>query len=68
MKFLIVTDMELRETLLSSGYRQLQERFDIERRAVWTFEYDETKPLCFDINSASIRGKCKVQDRGTMCF
>lgn len=67
MQVLHVFDDSLAEKLRTSGWTEIKTQYGIEP-AVWTFAYDESRPLCFDIKEASARGACAVGNRLTMCF
>lgn len=68
MKYLIVTDEQLYSQLISAGYKLLNTRKSLNQNKVYTFEIDETKPLCFDISDASVRQKCMLTNKLTMTF
>lgn len=67
MQVLRVFDSQLAEKLRETGWTEIKAQYGIEP-AVWTFHYDASKPLCFDINDASLRGKCVLADKLVMRF
>lgn len=67
MQVLQVFDPSLAEKLRESGCIEIRTQFGIEP-AAWTFHYDESKPLCFDIKDPSLRGKCALTDKLVMRF
>ena len=68
MKYIQVIDKDLRDKLLSHGYQIMPTKFNIEQATVWTFLYDESKPLCFDIDIAIADSQCIFTDKFTMTF
>lgn len=67
MQVLQVFDPSLAEKLRESGWAEIKTQYGIEP-AVWTFHYDESKPLCFDIKDVSLRGKCALTGKLVMRF
>lgn len=67
MQVLQVFDSPLAKRLRENGWTEIKTQYGIEP-AVWTFHYDESKPLCFDIKDASLRGKCALTDKLVMRF
>lgn len=67
MLVLQVFDSLLAKKLRKAGWTEIKTQYGIEP-AVWTFHYDESEPLCFDIKDASLRGKCALTDKLVMRF
>ncbi len=63
-KYIITMDKQVRDELISKGFKLLQARRCLNQEGMWTFEYDGSTPLCFDI--ASFRSKCIVTDKLSM--
>lgn len=68
MQVLRVFDASLAKRLSASGWKEIKTQYGIEQKQVWTFHYDESRPVCFDINEAIKSGKCDIIDRFTMSF
>lgn len=68
MQVLQVFDEPLALALKSSGLQEIIAQYDIERKPLWVFHYDEPKAARFDINEAMKSGKCRLTDRFTMSF
>jgi hypothetical protein len=69
MKYLLVSDKALRNQLIGSGCRLLSTRKSLDQSEIYTFEFNEKIPLCFNIlQDASFRQKCTVTDRLSMTF
>lgn len=67
MRVVQVLDETIAERLRTAGWKEIRTQFYIEQ-LVWTFLYEESRPACFDIDSAIKRGVCRVSDHFTMAF
>lgn len=68
MKYIQVVDETLRDKLLSHGYQMMPTKFNVMQSTVWTFLYDESRPLCFDIDNAITNSQCILTDKFKMTF
>lgn len=67
MQVLQVFDSLLAKNLRENGWTEIKTQYGIEP-TVWTFHYDESKPLCFDIKDASLRSQCALTGKLVMRF
>ena len=69
MRFIMTTDRDLSNELIQSGCKLLSTRKSLDQSEVYTLEFNERIPLCFNIlHDASFRQKCTVTDRLSMTF
>lgn len=69
MRFIMTADRALSNELIQSGCKLLSTRKSLDQSEVYTLEFNERIPLCFNIlHDASFRQKCTVTDRLSMTF
>lgn len=67
MQALRVYNASLAQILRDTGWNEIKTQYGVGQ-AAWTFVYDASKPLCFDIHDAMEKGECYICDSFTMTF
>lgn len=69
MRFIMTSDKALSDELIQGGCKLLSTRKSLDQSEIYTLEFNEKIPLCFNIlHDASFRQKCTVTDRLSMTF